>query len=152
MSVIRSELGFLEELDDAFLVPFPGIPCAHGPSIPSLLPREVSGFVIRAIVRRAFPPLRGNRCQNLRDLARRSSCFCEVAVVCFTCAGELRVRRRRCRRRLFAAYGWGCEVRRLFQGQVGYGRWYAPNGIATRIVPCNSCNTPSNQKTRAPNQ
>ena len=129
MSVIRSELGFLEELDDAFLVPFPGIPCAHGPSIPSPLPREVLGFVIRAIVRRAFPPLRGNRCQNLRDLARRSSCFCEVAVVCFTCAGELRVRRRRCRRRLFAAYGWGCEVRRLFQSQVWYGRWYAPNGI-----------------------
>ena len=53
MSVIRSELGFLEELDDAFLVPFPGIPCAHGPSIPSPLPREVLGFVIRAIVRRA---------------------------------------------------------------------------------------------------
>ena len=54
MSVIRSELGFLEELDDAFLVPSPGVPCAHGPSIPSPLPREVLGFVIRAIVRRAL--------------------------------------------------------------------------------------------------
>ena len=29
------------------------------------------------------------------------------------------MRRGRCRRRLFAAYGWGCEVRRLFQSQVG---------------------------------
>ena len=54
MSVIRSELGFLEELDDAFLVPFSGIPCAHGPSTPSLLPRQVSVVVIRAIARRAF--------------------------------------------------------------------------------------------------
>ena len=65
MSVIRPELGFLGELDDAFLVPLPGIPCAHGPSLPSPLPRGVLVYVIRAIARRAFPPLRGNRCQNL---------------------------------------------------------------------------------------
>ena len=65
MRLIRSELGFLGELDDAFLVRLPGIiPFAHGPSIPSLLPRGVSVFVIRAIARRAFTPLRGNRCQN----------------------------------------------------------------------------------------
>ena len=41
-----------------------GIPCAHGPSMPSPLPRGALVFVIRAIARRAFPPLRGNRCQN----------------------------------------------------------------------------------------
>ena len=57
MCLIRSELGFLGELDDAFLVPLAGIPFAHGPSIPSPLPREVLVFVIRVIVRRAFPPL-----------------------------------------------------------------------------------------------
>ena len=64
MFLIRAGLGFLGELDDAFLVLLPGIPFAHGPSMPSLLPREVSVFVIRAIARRAFTPLRGNRCQN----------------------------------------------------------------------------------------
>ena len=53
MFLIRFELGFLGELDDAFLVLLPGIPFAHGPSMPSLLPREVSVFVIRAIARRA---------------------------------------------------------------------------------------------------
>ena len=67
MFLIRPELGFLGELDDAFLVLLPGIPFAHGPSMPSLLPREVLVFVIRAIARRAFSPLRGDRCQNLRD-------------------------------------------------------------------------------------
>ena len=67
MFLIRLELGFLGELDDAFLVLLPGIPFAHGPSMPSLLPREVLVFVIRAIARRAFSPLRGDRCQNLRD-------------------------------------------------------------------------------------
>ena len=66
MRLIRFELGFLGELDDAFLVPLPGIPFAHGPSMPSPLPRGVLVFVIRAIARRAFPPLQGNRCQNLR--------------------------------------------------------------------------------------
>ena len=45
MSVIRSELEFLEELDDAFLVPFPGIPCAHGPSIPSRCEQTAFPFV-----------------------------------------------------------------------------------------------------------
>ena len=67
MFLIRFELGFLGELDDAFLVLLPCIPFAHGPSLPSLLTREVLVFVIRAIARRAFFPLRGDRCQNLRD-------------------------------------------------------------------------------------
>ena len=74
MCLIRSELGFLGELDDAFLVPLAGIPFAHGPSIPSPLPRGVLVFVIRAFVRRAFPPFQGNRCQNLRPRLRRTSC------------------------------------------------------------------------------
>ena len=65
MSVIRLELGFLGELDGAFLVLLQGIPRAHGPSTPSPLPRGVLVVVIRAVARRAFPPLRGNRCQNL---------------------------------------------------------------------------------------
>ena len=55
--LIRPELGFLEELDDAFLVFLPGIPFAHGPSMPSPLPRGVLVFVIRAIARRAFFPV-----------------------------------------------------------------------------------------------
>ena len=74
MCLIRSELGFLGELDDAFLVPLAGIPFAHGPSIPPPLPRGVLVFVIRAFVRRAFPPFQGNRCQNLRPRLRRTSC------------------------------------------------------------------------------
>ena len=53
MFLIRPELGFLGELDDAFLVLLPGIPFAHGPSMPSLLPREVSVFV-RAVIRKRF--------------------------------------------------------------------------------------------------
>ena len=76
MCLIRSELGFLGELDDAFLVPLAGIPFAHGPSIPSPLPRGVLVFVIRAFVRRAFPSFQGNRCQNLRPRLCRTSCEC----------------------------------------------------------------------------
>ena len=81
MRLIRSELGFLGELDDAFLVPLPGIPFAHGPSIPSLLPRGVSVFVIRAIARRAFTPLRGNCCQILRFWVGFVWCLCEFVLV-----------------------------------------------------------------------
>ena len=81
MRLIRSELGFFGELDDAFLVPLPGIPFAHGPSIPSLLPRGVSVFVIRAIARRAFTPLRGNRCQILRFWVGFVWCLCEFVLV-----------------------------------------------------------------------
>ena len=68
MRLILSELGFLGELDDAFLVPLLGIPFAHGPSVPSALPRGSLVAVIRAIARRAFTPLRGNRCQNFTRL------------------------------------------------------------------------------------
>ena len=58
-----------------------GIPFAHGPSIPSLLPRGVLVFVIRAIARRAFPPLRGNRCPNLRVWLCSILCFGEFVYV-----------------------------------------------------------------------
>ena len=47
--LIRFELGFLGELDDAFLVPLPGILFAHGPSVPSALPRGSLVIVIRVV-------------------------------------------------------------------------------------------------------
>ena len=78
MRLIRSELGFLGELDDAFLVFLPGIPFAHGPSIPSLLPRGVSVFVIRAIARRAFTPLRGNQMRGRQGLQGASELMAQA--------------------------------------------------------------------------
>ena len=38
--VISSELGFLGELDESFLVRHPGILRAHGPSVSSFVPRR----------------------------------------------------------------------------------------------------------------
>ena len=82
MCLTRSELGFLGELDDAFLVPLAGIPFAHGPSIPSPLPRGVLVFVIRAFVRRAFPRFRGGIAVKIYALA-----FVVLRVDSLICAG-----------------------------------------------------------------
>ena len=109
MCLIRSELGFLGELDDAFLVPLAGIPFAHGPSIPSPLPRGVLVFVIRAFVRRAFPSFQGNRCQNLH-LA-----FVVLRVNFLICAGQIRLWRRGRHCRFSAGHGGACEDWRLFE-------------------------------------
>ena len=99
MSVIRLELGFLGELDDAFLVPLQGIPRAHGPSTPSPLPRGVLVVVIRAIARRAFPPLRGNRCQNLLHYvgiaAKIHAPGCDAPHACVNLCPFVRFARRR---------------------------------------------------------